>query len=198
MNRRETTGASLGQIILAGCQVVLCGWFFALCVSDVLDFGVNFSAVRVILDFFYALAFLSLSVYAQFTKHKNDDRDLKTVIATFIALIGAQCIVFPYEKEQQMLRIFESVEGAVVFGLLIAVMIRLHDDSFCRKSLVTATALEFIVAIENVVVPFADITGDFQLIDIPLNYLSLFMRPILFASLTLTYRVWLDKQKALK
>ena len=94
---------------------MLCGWFFALCVSDVLDFGVNFSAVRVILDFFYALAFLSLSVYAQFTKHKNDDCDMRFVIAAFIVLIGIQCFVFPYEKEQEALRIFESVEGAIVF-----------------------------------------------------------------------------------
>ena len=56
-------------------------------------------------------------------------------------------------------------------------------------------SLLIIVAIENVAVPMSSITDDFQLVDIPLNYASLFMRPVLFASLTLTYSVWRDSKK---
>ena len=43
--------------------------------------------------------------------------------------------------------------------------------------------------------PFSTITDDFQLLDIPLNYAALFMRPVLFATLALIYQVRLDKKK---
>ena len=52
------------QKALVVFQIVLCGGFFALCVSDVLDIRVNFSAVRVSLNVFYALVFLSLTAFA--------------------------------------------------------------------------------------------------------------------------------------
>ncbi|MBQ7582603.1 MAG: hypothetical protein IJU25_07265 [Lachnospiraceae bacterium] len=191
-NPRSKNGASKGQFFLAGFQVVLCGCFFALCLSDVLDIAVNFNHVRVILDLFYAAAFFMLGIYVIFTKHNKNDKDLKAVIISFIALTGMQCFVFPYETEYEALRIFESLEGAIVFGLLIVVLVELHDIKFCRWSLLIATCLELIVAIENTILPFAQITDDFQLIDIPLNYSALYMRPILFASLALTYRVWAD------
>ena len=42
------------QKTLAVFQIVLCGSFFALCLSDVLDIRVSFSAVRVFLNVFYA------------------------------------------------------------------------------------------------------------------------------------------------
>ena len=42
-----------GQKMLAVFQIVLCGWFFALCLSDVLDIKVNFSAVRLVLNMLY-------------------------------------------------------------------------------------------------------------------------------------------------
>lgn len=58
-----------------------------------------------------------------------------------------------------------------------------------------ATVLELAVAAENTIVPFSTITDDIQLIDIPLNYAALFMRPVLFASLALIYRVWMDGRK---
>lgn len=93
------------------------------------------------------------------------------------------------------MRIFGALEGAVVYGLLIAILIKLDDEKFCQKSLFAATVLELAVAVENVIVPFATITEDFQTIDIPLNYAALFMRPVLMASLALTYRVWLDRKK---
>ena len=51
------------QKTLAVFQIVLGGSFFALCLSDVLDIRVSFSAVRVFLNVFYALAFLSLTAF---------------------------------------------------------------------------------------------------------------------------------------
>ena len=189
---RIKTGASKGQIILACWQVLLCGWFFALCLSDSLDFSVNFSYVRFSLNIFYALAFLSIGIYALFMKHRKNDKDLKMVVFAFIALIGVQCFIFPYETEVEFWRIFEAVEGAVVFGILIAVLLKIYDASFCKKVLLIATILEFVVAFENTVIPISSITDDFQIVDIPLNYASLFMRPVLMASLALSYRVWLD------
>ena len=194
-NDRSVTGASKAQMFLAGFQIVLCGWFFALCLSDVLDVCVNFSPVRFILNVIYGIAFLAISIYTLFNKYKRDDKYLKTVIGAFILLFGVQCFVFPYETEQEPLRIFEALEGAVVYGLLIAILIKLDDEKFCQKSLFAATVLELAVAVENVIVPFATITEDFQTIDIPLNYAALFMRPVLMASLALTYRVWLDRKK---
>ncbi len=194
-NDRSVTGASKGQMFLAGFQIVLCGWFFALCLSDVLDIGVNFSPVRFILNVIYGVAFLAISIYTLFNKYKRDDKYLRTVIGAFILLFGVQCFVFPYETEQELLRIFGALEGAVVYGLLIAILIKLDDEKFCQKSLFAATVLELAVAVENVIVPFATITEDFQTIDIPLNYAALFMRPVLMASLALTYRVWLDRKK---
>lgn len=194
-NDRSVTGASKAQMFLAGFQIVLCGWFFALCLSDVLDVGVNFSPVRFILNVIYGIAFSAISIYTLFTKYKRDGKYLKTVIGAFILLFGVQCFVFPYETEQELLRIFGALEGAVVYGLLIAILIKLDDEKFCQKSLFAATVLELAVAVENVIVPFATITEDFQTIDIPLNYAALFMRPVLMASLALTYRVWLDRKK---
>lgn len=194
-NDRSVTGASKAQMFLAGFQIVLCGWFFALCLSDVLDVCVNFSPVRFILNVIYGIAFSAISIYTLFNKYKRDDKYLKTVIGAFILLFGVQCFVFPYETEQEFLRIFEALEGAVVYGLLIAILIKLDDEKFCQKSLFAATVLELAVAVENVIVPFATITEDFQTIDIPLNYAALFMRPVLMASLALTYRVWLDRKK---
>lgn len=194
-NDRSVTGASKAQMFLAGFQIVLCGWFFALCLSDVLDVGVNFSPVRFILNVIYVIAFSAISIYTLFTKYKRDGKYLKTVIGAFILLFGVQCFVFPYETEQELLRIFGALEGAVVYGLLIAILIKLDDEKFCQISLFAATVLELAVAVENVIVPFATITEDFQTIDIPLNYAALFMRPVLMASLALTYRVWLDRKK---
>ena len=194
-SRSSGNGASKGQLLLSGFQLLLCGWFFALCLSDVLDINVNFSYVRLVLNVFYGIAFLAVSIYTLFMKYRKNDRDLKLVVVSYIVLIGLQCFVFPYGTENEILRVFEAIEGAVVFGLLIAEIIKLSDEKFCQRSLFIATVLELAVAIENVIVPFSNITDDIQLIDIPLNYMSLFMRPVLFASLALVYRVWLDGRK---
>ena len=194
-SRSSGTGASKGQLLLSGFQILLCGWFFALCMSDVLDINVYFSYVRLVLNLFYGIAFLSVSIYTLFMKYRKNDRDLKLVVVSYILLIGLQCFVFPYGTENEILRIFEAIEGAVVFGLLVAVFIRISDEKFCQRSLFIATVLELAVAVENVIVPFSNITDDIQLIDIPLNYMSLFMRPVLLASLALIYRVWMDGRK---
>ena len=94
------------------------------------------------------------------------------------------------------MRIVEAVEGAAVFGLLIALLLKREDAAFSKKALLTAVVLEFFIAVENAIMPFSTITDDFQLLDIPLNYAALFMRPVLFATLALIYQVRLDKKKA--
>ena len=60
----------------------------------------------------------------------------------------------------------------------------------------TIVILEFAVAVVNTAIPMATITEDVESIDIPMNYLSLYMRPVIFSSLALVYRVWLDLQEA--
>lgn len=56
--------------------------------------------------------------------------------------------------------------------------------------------LEFAIAGLNTKLPMPSITEDIQRIDIPLNYLALYMRPVIFSSLALVYRIWLDLLKA--
>ena len=194
---RDTYGkAKAGQIALAAFQIVLCGWFFALCVSDFLDLEVNFSLERVVLDVFYIIAFLAIFIYVLFFDRKKEPAHLKVVVWAYLALIVVQCFVFPYGTEDRLLQVFEDVEGAVVVGLLVAFLLRMEDASFGQVCLFIILVLEMVVAVENVTVPFSTIVDDFQAIDIPLNYASLFMRPALFASLALAYRVWLDHRKA--
>lgn len=69
------------------------------------------------------------------------------------------------------------------------------EDNLMAVALQIICSLLLIGAIENVAVPMSSITDDFQLVDIPLNYASLFMRPVLFSSLTLVYSVWRDGKK---
>ena len=194
-NSSARTGRSKLQAALALFQVVLFGWFFALCVSDILDIKVSFSYVRFVLNVFYVLAFLTAAVYTFIYKNKGEDRHFRRVIWAYIALIAMQCFVFPYETENEIMRIIEAVEGAVVFGFLIALLFKLDNGAFCKRILLTAVILELFIAVENLIMPFASITDDFQIVDIPLNYAALFMRPVLFASLALLYQVRLDKKK---
>lgn len=69
------------------------------------------------------------------------------------------------------------------------------EDNLMAVALQIICSLLIIGAIENVAVPMSSITDDFQLVDIPLNYPSLFIRPVLFSSLTLVYSVWRDGKK---
>ena len=75
-------------------------------------------------------------------------------------------------------------------------LLRMDRPQFGQACLVAIVVLELVVACENAAVPFSAIIGDFQLVDIPLNYASLFMRPVLFGSLALAYRAWLDHRRA--
>ena len=38
----------------------------------------------------------------------------------------------------------------------------------------------------------AFVTEDIEITDIPMNYLALYMRPVIFSSLALIHRIWLD------
>ena len=193
-NKDNRANASTPQLVLAVFQIVLCGWFFSLCVSDVLDIQVSFSYERLIVNIFYALAFLALAIYTLFFQQNKESVYFKSVICAYILLIAVQCFVFPYGTEDILIRIFETLEGAVVFGLLVASLFKLEDTSFTGASFLAATVLELIIAVGNTVMPFSSITDDIQAVDIPLNYAALFMRPVLFASLTLSYRAWLNRR----
>ena len=62
---REAYGeAKAWQIALVVFQIVLCGWFFALCVSDFLDIEVNFPLERLVVNIFYIIAFLAIYIYS--------------------------------------------------------------------------------------------------------------------------------------
>ena len=194
-SRKAYPEAKGWQIALASFQIVLCGWFFALCISDFLDIGVGFSLERLAVNIFYIVAFLAISIYVLFSKRKREATHLRGVVWAYLALIVVQCFVLPYGTEERLLQLFEYVEGAVVVGLLVAFPLRMEDASFGRVCLLAAFILEMAVAIENTAIPFSTIVNDLQAIDIPLNYASLFMRPALFASLALAYRAWLDRGK---
>lgn len=149
-------------------------------------------------NIFYIISFLALTIYVHFYRFKEEAIYFKGVIWAYLVLVIVQCFVFPYGTEDRLLQIFENVEGAVIFGLLIALLLKLEDAKFGQRCLIVITVLELIVAVENTIVPFTSIKNDFQAIDIPLNYASLFMRPVLFASLALAYRVWLVRRGLVK
>ena len=193
-NRPETGRATRGQVLLAAFQVALCGGFFALSLSDALDLRSNFNAVRVAMDFFYDLAFLSVAAYTLLFARRESDAYLKAAVWVCAVLIAAQCFLFPYETENEWKRIFEAAEGAAVFALLVLLTGRLRDARFGSACLLWVTAMELSVAVINVARPAPGIPGDFQAVDVPMNYASLFMRPVLFGSLALAYRVWLDRR----
>ena len=77
------------QKILAVFQIVLCGCFFALCLSDALDIKVSFSGVRLFLNIFYSLAFLSLSVFALSNLRMKKWVHMQIIVGTCAALRGA-------------------------------------------------------------------------------------------------------------
>lgn len=192
-NPASGSAATKSQRILAICQIAICGGFFALSLSDFLDLGVNFSAVRLVLDIFYDLAFLSLALYVLFNINKDRTVFFSVVVWVCVCLIAVQCFVFPYETELELLRILEAVEGVVVFSLLLIFALNIRRARFGRAALLIVVILELAVAIVQTIVPTAMITGDIQSIDIPMNYIALYMRPVLFASLALAYRSWLDR-----
>ena len=184
------------QKALAVFQIVLGGGFFILCLSDVLDIKVDFSAVRVFLNVFYALAFLSLAAFALSDLMKKKEKHVRIIICACAALIAVQCFVFPYEAKNELKRIFEVVEGIAVFTMLIILATRINDGEYGQCALFVIVILELAVAVINTIWPMASITEDIERTDIPMNYLSLYMRPVIFSSFALIYRIWLDLKKA--
>ena len=185
-----------GQRALDVFQIVLCGGFFALCLSDVLDIRVSFSAVRVFLNVFYALAFLSLTAFGLSDLKQKKQKHIRMAVCFCAALIAAQCFVFPYDAKNEFIRICEAVEGIAVFTMLILLAAKISNEKYGQSALLVIVLLEFATAVLNTVLPMASITEDIQRIDVPMNYLSLYMRPVIFSTLALIYRVWLDLQKA--
>ena len=184
------------QKALVVFQIVLCGGFFALCVSDVLDIRVNFSAVRVSLNVYYALVFLSLTAFALSGLEQKKQKYMRLIVCLCAALIAMQCFVFPYDAKNEFMRICEAVEGIAVFTMLIVLATQINNEKYGQSALFVIILLEIAVAVFNTVQPMASITEDIQSIDIPMNYLALYMRPVIFASLALVYRTWMDLYKA--
>ena len=184
------------QKALVVFQIVLCGGFFALCVSDVLDIRVNFSAVRVSLNVFYALVFLSLTAFALSGLEQKKQKYMRLIVCLCAALIAMQCFVFPYDAKNEFMRICEAVEGIAVFTMLIVLATQINNEKYGQSALFVIILLEIAVAVFNTVQPMASITEDIQSVDIPMNYLALYMRPVIFASLALVYRTWMDLYKA--
>ena len=180
------------QKALAVFQIVLCGGFFALCLSDVLDIRVSFSAVRLFLNIFYALAFLSLAAFALSDLRKKKQKHIRMVVCFCAALIAAQCFVYPYDAENEFIRICEAAEGIAVFTMLILLAAKISNEKYGQNALLVIVLLELAIAVLNTALPMASITEDIQIIDIPMNYMSLYMRPVIFSSLALIYRIWLD------
>ena len=84
-----------GQKALSVFQIVLCGGFFALCLSDVLDINANFSAVRFFLNIFYALVFLSLTAFGLSGLHQKQQ---KHILPHYHTLAAAVVLDLTYGK----------------------------------------------------------------------------------------------------
>ena len=184
------------QKALSVFQIVLCGGFFALCLSDVLDIKANFSAVRLFLNIFYTLVFLSLTAFALSDLRQRKRKHIQMIVGFCAALIAVQCFVFPYDAKDELMRICEAIEGIAVFTLLIVLVIKIDDEKYGQRALFVIIFLELAIAVLNTAFPMASIAEDIQAIDIPMNYMSLYMRPIIVSSLALIYRIWIDLRKA--
>ena len=195
-NSSMNTMITKAQKAMAVFQIVLCGAFFALCLSDILDIRVGFSAVRLFLNTFYTLTFLSLASFALSDLRKKRQKHIRMIACFCAALIAVQCFVFPYDAENEFIRICGAVEGIAVFTMLIILVTRINDGKYGQSVLFVIVLLELAIAVLNTVHPMASITEDTQSIDIPMNYLSLYMRPVIFSSVALIYRLWLDLYKA--
>ena len=197
--QKRTSGNTMitkGQKALAVFQIILCGGFFALCLSDVLDLKAGFSAVRLFLNVFYALTFLSMTAFALSGLQQKKQKHVRMVVCLCAALIAAQCFIYPYDAKNEFIRICQAVEGIAVFTMLIVLVTRINDEQFGQSALLVIVLLELAVAVLNTMLPMASITEDIESVDIPMNYLALYMRPVIFSSLALIYRIWLDLHKA--
>ena len=191
----DKTMITKGQKALAVFQIVLCGCYFALCISDVLDIKANFSAVRLFLNLFYALAYLSMTAFALSDLEQKKEKHIRIIICSCAALIAVQCFIFPYEAKNEFMRVCQAIEGIAVYTMLIVLAARIGDEKYGKSALFVIILLELAAAVLNTVLPMVSITDDVQRIDIPMNYASLYMRPVIFSSLALIYRIWIDLKR---
>ena len=184
------------QLIIASVQLVICSYFFALCVSDFFEISKHFSLERLVADIFCDIAFLVLIIYILFYNRKEEGY-FKIVLWAAINFIGVQSFVVPYRSEFSLMKIFETIEGAVVYGILIAMVLNLRSASFCKKCIFIVIALEMIISILNVFIPIKSVEVEYHSIDIFINLQALFVRPVLFGSIALAYFAWIDRHKDL-
>ena len=183
------------QLIIVSVQILIAGYFFALCLSDFYAVAKNFSIERLVADIFCDIAYLLLTIYILFYNRKKEEGYFKVVIWAAISFIAVQCFVVPYRNEFSTMKIFETIEGAVVYGILIAMVLNLKKASFGKKCMLIVVVLELIVAIANILAPLKSIVEDVQTVGVSLNYQALFVRPVLFVSIALAYLFWLERHK---
>ena len=189
--------ASKLQLLIALVQLIICTYFFALCVSDFFEISKHFSLERLVADIFCDIAYLLLIVYLLFYNRKEEEGYFKVVLWAAINYIGVQSFVVPYRSGISVMKIFETIEGAAVYGILIAMVLNLRKATFCKKCILIVIALEMIVSILNVFMPIKSVEVEYRSIDIFLNLQALFVRPVLFGSIALAYLAWFDRHKDL-
>lgn len=183
------------QLIIVSVQIFIAGYFFALCLSDFYAIAKSFSIERLVADIFCDIAYLMLTIYILFYNRKKEEGYFKVVIWAAIGFIAIQSFVVPYRNEFSAMKIFETIEGAVVYGILIAMVLNLKKASFGKKCMLIVVALELIVAFANILAPLKPIARDIQAVDMSLNYQALFVRPVLFISIAFAYLAWIDRHK---
>ena len=96
-----------------------------------------------------------------------------------------------------MLHVRKAIEHGLLQKHFRKVLVtKINDGKYGQRVLSAVVLLELAVAVLNTVLPMASITEDIQIIDIPMNYMALYMRPVIFSSLALIYRIWLDLHEA--
>ena len=179
--------ATRGQYMLVFFQIILCGSYFALCLSDYLFARAVPDQERMISDMIFLLMFLALGVYALFLSRLNSDLYIRGTLAILAALTAAQCFVFPDDASGTG-RVAAGAVGALTAAALIVSLLRIRSASFVQKCMIGIIALELSLAVWNV------FTAARLSADEPRRYAAFFMRTALFSTLALAYRVWLDRR----
>lgn len=58
----------------------------------------------------------------------DQEKHIRMIVSFCAALIAAQCFVFPYDAENEFIRILQAVEGIAVFTMLIVLVYRIWLD----------------------------------------------------------------------
>ena len=180
--------ATRGQYMLVFFQIILCGSYFVLCLSDYLAVRTGPDRARMISDMIYILMFLTWGVYSLFLSRLNSDMYIRGTLAVFAALTAAQCFIFPEDAPGTAGKIVAQAGGALVTAALIASLLRIRSASFVRMCMIGIVALELGVAVWSLL-SAARLSADE-----PRRYAAFFMRTALFSTLALDYRVWLDRR----